>query len=262
MDATRDGTAARDRVAEIRLEIEAARERIVETIDALEYKADVPSRLADGLSATASSVTARLLDRIPERKAKRMERDMSRQMETLEETIDVEAPRAAAYNQWTQFEEFPRFMEGVESVIQVDDEHVHWIADVAGVRKEWDAQITRQVPDQEIDWVGLGAPDNRGRVVFADIPGGGTRITMMLDYEPEGPVEKVGDALGLVRRRVQGDMQRFKGFIEERGRETGGWRGEIHADDEHESDEAVSATTRAGSNLPNAAGRRDDGTHE
>jgi len=230
MDPTRDGTITDQRVAEIRLEIDAARKRVVDVIDALEYKADVPARLADGLSATASNVTARLLERIPERKAKQMDRDMAREMETLEETIVVGVPRQAAYNQWTQFEEFPRFMDGVESVTQVDDEHVHWVAEVAGVRKEWDAQITRQVPDQEIDWVGLGAPDNRGRVVFADEPEG-TRITMMLDYEPEGPVEKVGDALGVVRRRVQGDMQRFKEFIEARGRETGAWRGEIHAAD-------------------------------
>jgi uncharacterized membrane protein len=229
MDPTRDGTVPYRRVAEIRLEIDAARRRVVEAIDALEYKADVPARLADGLSATASNVTARLLERIPDRTAKQMDRDMARDMETLEETIVVGVPRQAAYNQWTQLEEFPRFMEGVESVTQVDDEHVHWIAEVAGVRKEWDAQITRQIPDQEIDWVGLGAPDNRGRVVFADDPAG-TRITMMLDYEPEGPLEKVGDAVGVVRRRVQGDMQRFKEFMEARGRETGAWRGEIHAD--------------------------------
>ena len=231
MDATRDGTAPRERVTEIRLEIEAARERIVETVEALEFKANAPARLADGLSATASGLTARLLQRIPERKAKRMDmdRDMSREMETLEETIDVAVPRTAAYNQWTQFEEFPRFMEGVESVTQVDDEHIHWIAKIAGVSKEWDAQITRQVPDEEIDWVGLGAPDNRGRVVFEDIPEG-TRLTMMLDYEPENQVEKVADALGVVQQRVRGDMQRFKEFIEDRGRETGGWRGEIHAD--------------------------------
>ena len=229
MDAKRDGAPAPERVAEIRSEIEAARRRVVDVIDALEFKADVPSRMADGLNAVATNVIERVKDRIPERKAKQMDRDMSREMETLEESIDVAVPRTAAYNQWTQFEEFPRFMEGVESVTQVDDEHVHWIAEIAGVRKEWDAQITRQLPDEEIDWVGLGAPDNRGRVVFQDIPEG-TRITMMLDYEPEGPVEKVGDALGVVQRRVRGDMQRFKEFIEARGRETGAWRGEIHAD--------------------------------
>jgi uncharacterized membrane protein len=155
---------------------------------------------------------------------------MDRPMQMVEHSIEVEAPRRVVYDQWTQFEEFPRFMEGVESVTQVDDAHVHWIAQVAGRRKEWDAEITRQVPDEEIDWVGLGDADNRGRVVFADAPGG-TKVTMMLDYEPQGAVETIGDKLGVVRRRVEGDMQRFKEFIEARGRETGGWRGEIHAAD-------------------------------
>jgi uncharacterized membrane protein len=153
-----------------------------------------------------------------------------RPMETLEHSVEVEAPLTATYNQWTQFEEFPRFMEGVESVTQLDDKRVHWIAEVAGKRKEWDAEITRQVPDQEIDWVGLGDPDNRGRVVFEPIDGR-TKVTMMLDYDPEGPVEEIGDMLGLVKRRVAGDMERFKEFIEERGRETGAWRGEIHGGD-------------------------------
>jgi uncharacterized membrane protein len=150
-------------------------------------------------------------------------------MKTLEHTIEVEAPVSATYNQWTQFEEFPRFMEGVESVTQVDDAHVHWVAEVAGKRTEWDAEITHQVPDREIAWIGLGDPDNRGRVVF-DGEDGRTKVTMMLDYEPRGAVEQIGDKLGLVRRRVEGDMKRFKEFIEARGRETGGWRGEIHGD--------------------------------
>jgi uncharacterized membrane protein len=161
--------------------------------------------------------------------------DMQREMETLEESIEVDAPLRATYDQWTQFEEFPRFMEGVESVTQVDDSHVHWVASIAGRTKEWDAQITRQVPDEEIAWVGLGDPDNRGRVVFEPVltedEHPRTKVTMMLDYEPDGVVEQLGDALGVVRRRVQGDMIRFKEFIEERGRETGGWRGEIHAAD-------------------------------
>ena len=155
-------------------------------------------------------------------------RRLDRKMETLEHSIDVEAPIGVTYNQWTQFEEFPRFMEGVESVTQIDDTHVHWVAQIAGRREEWDAQITRQVPDQEIDWVGLGDADNRGRIVFEEIPAG-TRVTLMLDYDPSGPVETIGDKLGLVRRRVRADMERFKEFIEARGRETGAWRGEIHA---------------------------------
>ena len=158
--------------------------------------------------------------------------DMSREMEGLEESTEVSAPVREVYNQWTQFEDFPRFMEGVESVTQVGDAHLHWIAEVSGRRKEWDASITRQVPDEEIAWVGLGDPDNRGRVVFEDltgIEGPRTRITVMLDYETEGPVEKLGDAMGLVRLRVQGDLVRFKEFMEARGSDAGGWRGEIHA---------------------------------
>jgi uncharacterized membrane protein len=152
---------------------------------------------------------------------------MQRPMKQLEHSIEVEAPVTATYNQWTQFEDFPRFMEGVESVTQIDDKRVHWVAEVAGKRKEWDAEITRQVPDREIDWIGLGDPDNRGRVVFEAIDAETSKVTMMLDYEPEGLVEEVGDALGLVKRRVEGDMERFRQFIEASGRETGGWRGQI-----------------------------------
>jgi uncharacterized membrane protein len=155
--------------------------------------------------------------------------DVDRPMETLEESIEVEAPVTVTYNQWTQFEDFPRFMEGVESVTQLDDKRIHWVAEVAGKRKEWDAEITRQVPDREIDWVGLGDPDNRGRVVFEALDGDTSKVTMMLDYDPEGIVEELGDALGLVKRRVRGDMERFKEFIEARGKETGGWRGQIGA---------------------------------
>lgn len=164
--------------------------------------------------------------------------DMSREMESLEESTEVSAPVREVYNHWTQFEDFPRFMEGVESVTQVGDAHVHWIAEVGGRRKEWDASITRQVPDEEIDWVGLGDPDNRGRVVFEDltgIEGPRTRVTVMLDYETDGPVEKIGDAMGLVRRRVQGDLVRFKEFIEARESDAEGWRGEIHAGETGES---------------------------
>lgn len=166
-----------------------------------------------------------------------MDPDMERPMEgNLEESIEVNAPVRATYNQWTQFEDFPSFMEGVTSVTQIDDSHVHWVAEIGGRTKEWDAEITRQVPDEEIAWVGLGDPDNRGRVVFEEVLGEDdqdrTKVTMMLDYEPEGAVEQLGDALGVVRRRAQGDMVRFKELVEARGREAGGWRGEIHAGDE------------------------------
>jgi uncharacterized membrane protein len=155
---------------------------------------------------------------------------MDRPMQTTEHSIEVEAPLRATYNQWTQFEDFPRFMEGVESVTQLDDNRVHWVADVAGTRKEWDAEITRQIPDQEINWIGLGDANNRGRIVFEPADGG-TKVTMMLDYEPEGAVEQIGDKLGVVRRRIKGDMERFKEFLEARGRETGGWRGEIEPEE-------------------------------
>jgi uncharacterized membrane protein len=153
---------------------------------------------------------------------------MDREMKTVEASIDVEVPVRTAYNQWTQFEQFPEFMDGVESVTQIDDTHTHWVAQIAGKREEWDAEITRQVPDQEIDWVGLGDADTRGRIVF-EPAGTGARVTLMLDYDPDGALEKLGDALGLVRRRIEGDLNRFKSFIEARGTESGGWRGEVHA---------------------------------
>jgi uncharacterized membrane protein len=159
-----------------------------------------------------------------------MNNPMERPMERLEASIEVEAPLQTTYNQWTQFEEFPRFMEGVESVRQIDDTHVHWVAEIAGKRKEWDAEITQQVPDREIAWMGLGDPDNRGRVVFEPVDGR-TKVTMLLDYEPEGAIEEIGDKLGVLKRRVHGDMERFKEFIESRGRETGEWRGEVRGSD-------------------------------
>jgi uncharacterized membrane protein len=149
---------------------------------------------------------------------------------TLEYTIEVDAPADTVYNQWTQFEEFPRFMEGVRSVRQIDDKRVHWIAEVAGKVKEWDAEITKQIPNREIDWVGLGDPDNRGRILF-EPENGCTRVTLMLDYETEGALEAIGDAIGIVKGRVMGDMERFKEFIEGRGVETGGWRGQIEGDE-------------------------------
>jgi uncharacterized membrane protein len=158
---------------------------------------------------------------------------MDRQMETMEHTVEVDAPLRTTYNQWTQFEDFPRFMEGVESVTQLDDKRLHWVAKVGGRTKTWDSEITRQVPDQEIDWLGFGDPDNRGRLVFEEADGGAkTRVTLALDYEPQGAVEGVADKLGLVRRRVERDMQNFKEFLEARGRETGEWRGEIHGGDQ------------------------------
>ena len=152
-------------------------------------------------------------------------------MERLEHSIEVDAPVRVVYNQWTQFEEFPRFMEGVERVEQLDDKRIRWVAKIGGKEKDWTAEITRQVPDREIDWMGFGGAENLGRLMFEPIEDDRTKVTLLLDYEPEGAVEEIGDALGVTKRRVKGDMERFEEFIEARGRETGGWRGEIHGDE-------------------------------
>jgi uncharacterized membrane protein len=148
-------------------------------------------------------------------------------METIEKSIEVDAPVSAVYNQWTQFEEFPRFMEGVEAVTQLDDKRLHWKAEIAGKVKEWDAEIFEQIPDQRIAWRSMMGAKNSGMVNFFPIGTNTTRVTLSLNYEPEGAIEKVGDALGVVSSRVEGDLKRFKEFIESRGQETGGWRGQI-----------------------------------
>jgi uncharacterized membrane protein len=148
-------------------------------------------------------------------------------MERVERTIEVGVPVREAYDQWTRFEDFPRFMEGVESVTQIDDSTVRWVAEIAGRRKEWDAHITEQVPDELIAWEGFGDADNNGRVFFETTGDGRTRISLAIDYETEGVVEKMGDALGVVGRRIDGDLERFKDLVES-GRTGEGWRGEIH----------------------------------
>ena len=148
-------------------------------------------------------------------------------METIEKTIEVDAPVTTVYNQWTQFEEFPRFMEGVKQVRQIDDTHLHWKAEIAGKEKQWNAEIVRQVPDQVIAWRSTSGAENTGAVEFGTTESGKTQVTLTLRFEPEGAIEKAGDALGVVLARVQGDLNRFKEFIESRGSETGGWRGEV-----------------------------------
>jgi uncharacterized membrane protein len=147
-------------------------------------------------------------------------------MAHIEKSIEVNAPLRTVYNQWTQFEDFPRFMEGVKEVRQIDDTHVHWHAEIGGRDKEWDAVITEQVPDSIIAWRSVAGAENAGRVEFHPAASG-TRITIKLTYDPEGAVEKVGDLVGVVGRRVEGDLKRFKDFIEGRERETGQWRGEV-----------------------------------
>lgn len=148
-------------------------------------------------------------------------------MATIEESVDVEVPVRTAYNQWTQFEEFPRFMEGVRSVTQFDDTHLHWSAEIAGVAREWDAEITEQHPDERVSWRATTGAENAGVVTFHRLSDATTRVMLQLEFEPDGMVEQVGDKLGFVKRRAVGDLQRFKGFIEGRGSETGAWRGDV-----------------------------------
>ena len=151
-------------------------------------------------------------------------------MATIEKSIEVDVPVRVAYNQWTQFEEFPRFMEGVREVRQLDVKTLRWKAEVGGKEEEWVAQITEQIPDERIAWRTRAGARNAGVVTFHRIADGRTRIMLQLEYAPDGVVENVGDALGVVSRRVTGDLQRFKEFIESRSRETGAWRGEIRQD--------------------------------
>jgi uncharacterized membrane protein len=147
-------------------------------------------------------------------------------METIEKTVEVDRPVSTVYNQWTQFEEFPRFMDGVEQVTQLSDARQRWEAQIMGVRRDWEAEITRQEPDRLIEWVGFGGEGNTGTIMF-DPVGDRTRVTLRMGWEPSGMVEKAGDALDIVDRRIEGDLERFKEFIEERGTETGAWRGEV-----------------------------------
>jgi uncharacterized membrane protein len=150
-------------------------------------------------------------------------------MAHVEESIEVNVPVNTAYNQWTQFEEFPRFMEGVESVTQKDDTHVHWVAEIGGERREWDAEITEQEPDQRVAWTAIGGHGNSGVVTFQPMDEGSTRVNVRIEHETEGLKEQLGSAVGADSRRVKGDLKRFKEFIEARGQETGAWRGEVES---------------------------------
>ncbi|WGX94957.1 SRPBCC family protein [Nocardioides sp. L-11A] len=153
-------------------------------------------------------------------------------MSTIEKSVTVDVPVRTAYDQWTQFETFPSFMEGVEEVRQLDPTHLHWRAEIGGVRREWDAEIVDQTPDERITWRALDGTRNDGTVSFApDELGSSTRVTLRMEFEPEGIVEKAGDVLNIVDRRTAGDLERFKSFIEARGTETGGWRGEVRPGD-------------------------------
>jgi uncharacterized membrane protein len=150
-------------------------------------------------------------------------------MANIEKSIDVEVPVRTAYNQWTQFEEFPSFMEGVTSVTQLDDRRLRWQANIGGKDKEWTSEITEQRPDERVAWKSTSGARNAGVVTFHRLADRKTRVMLQLEYDPEGMVENVGDAVGLVTARVTRDLTRFKDYIETRQRETGAWRGEVPA---------------------------------
>ena len=152
-------------------------------------------------------------------------------MNRLERSIDVDVPVRVAYDQWTQFEDFPRFMEGVQRVVQLTDRTLAWTAEIAGQRRQWTAEIVDQTPDTRIAWRSTSGERNDGAVLFDALPDGRTRIVLRMEVEPDGPVEAIGTALGFLDRRIQGDLERFKEFVERRGSATGAWRGEIHGEE-------------------------------
>ena len=148
-------------------------------------------------------------------------------MSTVEQSIEVDVPIRTAYDQWTQFESFPQFMDGVESITQLTDTRTHWVTKIGGVTREFDAEITEQHPDERIAWTSVGEPKQSGVVTFHRIDANTTKVMLQMDYEPEGLVENVGDKLGIVKSRIKGDLENFKKFIESRQVETGAWRGDV-----------------------------------
>jgi carbon monoxide dehydrogenase subunit G len=181
----------------------------------------------------------------------------------VERSIEVDVPVRTVYDQWTQFEDFPRFMGGVQQVRQVGDTLTHWVAEIAGVRREWDAEILEQVPDQKVAWAATTGATNAGTVYFDAVGADRTRVRLTLDYEPEGIVEKIGDVLDVVERQAVADLDRFKQFIEARGSATGGWRGNV--DDTGAplvGADAAAAGGVAAADVAAAGVHRDGGTHQ
>ena len=166
-------------------------------------------------------------------------------MERIEESIEVDVPVRTCYNQWTQFESFPEFMEGVKEVRQIDDRRCQWTAEIGGKEKSWEAEIYRQVPDREIAWRATSGAMNQGRVSFTELGPNKCRFNLVIEYDPQGPVENVGDALGVVKARVKGDAKRFKEFIESRKQETGEWRGKIQGGQVDKKGRPTTAETTA-----------------
>ena len=148
---------------------------------------------------------------------------------TVEEEIEVGVPVSTAYNQWTQFEDFPLFMEGVDHVEQLDDTLLRWAASIGGKRAEWEAKIVEQQPDTRIAWESVDGRETRGTVSFDKVGEDRSRIKLAMTYRPQGPIEKVGSAAGLDRRRIRGDLERFRDLVESRGVESGAWRGEVES---------------------------------
>jgi uncharacterized membrane protein len=151
-------------------------------------------------------------------------------MATIEKSIDVRVPVSVAYDQWTQFEEFPKFMNGVVEVRQLDDTHLHWAAEIGGERREWDAEIVEQKPDRVIAWRSTGGVPNSGRVEFEPIADG-TKVSVEMQYETEGAKEKIGSVLGFDEGQVEEDLERFREVVEERQVPTGAWRGTVDSGD-------------------------------
>src|SRR4051794_1882330 len=149
---------------------------------------------------------------------------------TVEQSVEVEVPIRTAYNQWTQFEDFPQFMDGIERIEQKDDRHLHWVANFGGETHEWDAEITEQSPEERVAWRNTDGKDNAGVVTFHKLDDDKTRVMVQMDWVPEGIKEKIGDKLGAADRRVKSDLERFKALIESRGAESGAWRGEVPRD--------------------------------
>ena len=147
---------------------------------------------------------------------------------TIEQSIDLDVPVRAAYDQWTRFEEFPQFMKGVEEIRQLDDRHLHWVAELGGTRHEWDAEITEQQPDERVAWRNTDGKDNAGVVTFHKLSDTSSSVMVQIDFVPEGIKEKVGAAINAPDRQVKGDLERFKELVEAKGGpDEGGWRGEV-----------------------------------
>jgi ribosome-associated toxin RatA of RatAB toxin-antitoxin module len=144
----------------------------------------------------------------------------------VQKSIVVNLPVTTVYNQWTQFQDFPQFMNGVKSITQLGDDRLEWVAEIAGVRRQWEAKVLEQVPDQKVAWAATDGATNAGSVTFTDL-GTQTEVHLFLEYEPEGLVEKVGDKLNVVENQAEGDLERFKAFIESEGYASGAWRGTI-----------------------------------